>query len=300
MTKRPPFSRSRQRGMALIVALLVVAIVAALSLLALSRQQQWTRQLEHRANFTTAAQIAFAAMDMTRLTLRDDARRNRFDHLKEAWTIPIPPIAAEQGQVGGRLRELQGRYNLTTLVSGLGSTAVEESNATVVRVARAYSLPASSLALVIRAYQAQRKRESGATPGLGELLREAGVTASQQEQFRAAFAVLPEATPVNVNFADAAALQAAIDGLTASEAEAVVAQRTSAPFETWAAFTATLPERLRGVGQDQAVSIASRYFMVEVDAWFYDVFLGYEGLLRRDGTNMPTVLWLRRRNLADS
>ena len=47
-----------EQGIALVVSLLVVAIVASLALLFTARQQLWLRQIENRNNFSMAQGVA--------------------------------------------------------------------------------------------------------------------------------------------------------------------------------------------------------------------------------------------------
>lgn len=289
----------QQQGIALIVALLVVAIVATMALLFTERQQLWMRQLENRNGLTIATTIAYAAIDMSRLTLRDDARNNKVDHLLEPWTIPIPPIAVEEGHISGRLNEMQGRFNLTNLLPS-SDTAVRENDAALLRASRALGVPSSDLAKLLRAFQELRKTEPNGMPELPELLRRASLPAASAQALTPHLVILPEATPINANFADAETLQAAIEDLSAAEAGALIARRTGNPYMKMEDFKAALPVRLRSSLDEQAVALQSRYFMVVVDAWFNDVHLGYEAMLRRDEVGLPQVLWTRRSSLTDS
>ncbi|MBS1209793.1 MAG: hypothetical protein H6R19_2191 [Proteobacteria bacterium] len=288
-----------QRGIALIVALLVVAIVATMALLFTERQQLWMRQLENRNSLTIATTIAYSAIDMARLTLRDDARNNKVDHLLEAWTIPIPPIAVEAGHIAGRLSEQQGHFNLTNLLPASNATVNEDTPA-LTRASRAFGIPAKDIANVLRAFQDVRKLEPNSAPELSELLRRASISPANGQILTEHATVLPEGTPINANFADAESLQAAIADLSSGEASALIARRTGNPFMSLSEFRSALPARLRNTLNEDAVSVQSSYFMVIVDAWYEQVHLGYEAMLRRDGANLPKVLWTRRSTLADS
>ncbi len=289
----------RQRGVALIISLLVVAIVTALALLFTARQQLWMRQIENRNNFTMAIDVAIAAIDMTRLTLRDDARRNRYDHLLEPWTIPIPPIAVEQGKVSGRITELQGRYNLTNLLPPANATLRSDDEG-IIRVARAFNLSSSDLLKLMTAYQSLRKREPFSTPELSELVRLAGVQNETGISLERYLVVLPAKTPVNVNFASAEVLQAAVPGLSAGDAAKAVAERNGNPFKTSEDFTKLLPPAVKGAASKEAIDVQTRFFLVDIDAWFNEMHTGYQALLQRDGSNMPRVVWARRSKLSAS
>lgn len=290
----------RQNGIALIVALLVVAMVAGMTLLFTERQQMWMRQLEVRNNFTLATTSAFSAINMARLTLRDDARNNQVDHQREAWTIPVPPMSVENGQIAGHLQELNGHYNLYNLLPTDGTLTISDDSTAVKRVASAMGITNGDLVKVLRAALAVRKAEPKSTPELDEAVQRTDLSAQSRDNLLKHAILLPEATPINVNFADAEAMQAAISGLSASDASNLIARRAGSPFLTLASFTSALPESIRNSLDSSAISIQSTYFLVQVDAWFDDIHMGYESMLLRSGTDLPTILWTRRANLADS
>jgi general secretion pathway protein K len=292
-------SRIRQRGIALIVSLLVVAIVAGLALMFTARQQLWMRQIENRNNFSMAQGVAIAAIDMSRLTLRDDGRNNKVDHLLEPWTIPIPPIAVEEGRISGRITELQGKLNLTNLLPPAG-TPVKEDTPALQRASRAFGLSNSDLVKLLQAFQTLRKREPSGTPELPELLRLAALQTQSSELARRHLQVLPEKTPINANFASAEVLQASIQGLSSGDAAALVARRTGKPFMNMDELTQALPAPLRDKLDNQSVDIQSRYFMVDIDAWFNEMHMGFQAQLRRQSKDMPVILWVRRSTLEPS
>lgn len=290
----------RQNGIALIVALLVVAIVAGMALLFTERQQMWMRQLEVRNNFTLATTSAFSAINMARLTLRDDARNNQVDHQREAWTIPIPPMSVENGQISGHLKEVNGHFNLYNLLPTDGTLTVSDDSTPIKRAASAMGITNGDLVKVLRAILTVRRAEPKSTPELEEALQRTDLSAESRAALLKHAILLPEATPINVNFADAEAMQAAIAGLSATDASNLIAKRAGAPFLTLASFTSALPESVRSSLDSSAVSIQSTYFLVQIDAWFNDIHMGYESMLLRSGTDLPSILWTRRATLAES
>ncbi|MFT3960295.1 MAG: type II secretion system protein GspK [Propionivibrio sp.] len=208
-------ARRRQRGMALITAILIAALVASLAFALSARERLWLTQLGNRDDLAAAQSTALSAIDLARLTLRDDMRNNQVDHLLEAWTVPVPPINVEAGRVGGRLVELQGRLNLYTLqrdgkVSAEGVLALQ-------RLLSTQNLPsdwagqlAAALAAQVTLWQEAKKADAAAArltskllpaAGLAELAALAGLSGGDAERL-AAFepftVLLPEATSVNV------------------------------------------------------------------------------------------------------
>ncbi len=79
----------KQRGAALLIALLTVTLVASLSAAAL--WQQWRSvQIEtaERAR-VQALWVLNGALDWARLILREDVREGSVDHLGEPWAVPL-------------------------------------------------------------------------------------------------------------------------------------------------------------------------------------------------------------------
>ena len=105
----------KECGIALISAILIAALVASLAFALSARERLWLNQVENRRDLSAAQAVAFASIDLARFALRDDMRNSQLDHLLETWTVPIPPIAVEEGKASGRLIEMQGRFNLFAL-----------------------------------------------------------------------------------------------------------------------------------------------------------------------------------------
>ena len=133
-------SRSRQRGAALLTAMIIVALVATLA--GSMVWQQWRAiQVEaaERAR-TQSAWILSGALDWARLILREDARDDAAhppakDHLGEPWAVPLAEarlstfLAADKDNntedapeafLSGVITDAMARYNLTNLLSATG------------------------------------------------------------------------------------------------------------------------------------------------------------------------------------
>lgn len=132
--------RVRERGAALLAAMLTVTLVATFA--ATAMWQQW-RAIEvetaERARIQSAW-ILSGALDWSRLILIEDARAGGADHLSEPWAVPLEEarlssfLAADknntadyadtmpQAFLSGRISDLQARMNVLNLVE-LGSQA---------------------------------------------------------------------------------------------------------------------------------------------------------------------------------
>jgi general secretion pathway protein K len=110
----------RQRGVALITAVLIVALATILATRigfegALGQRRSTTAMLLDQAYLVGLGAEAWAAS-----YLRKDLQDSKQDHLGERWATPIPPIPIEGGAIEGRVEDLQGRFNLNNLVTAEG------------------------------------------------------------------------------------------------------------------------------------------------------------------------------------
>lgn len=129
-THRP--DSPRQRGAAIITALLVVSLAAMLVAGILWRQQVQVRRIENQRLLAQAQWVARGALDWTRLILRAEADTSPMvTHLSGVWAVPLAKTSlsdflgkigeaqADEGAqtyVSGAIEDAQGRFNLHNLV----------------------------------------------------------------------------------------------------------------------------------------------------------------------------------------
>jgi len=290
-----------QSGMALISAVLVAALVASVAIVLVARAHQWLNQLQNRQNFVVAQAIAYSAIDLARFTIRDDMRNNSVDHRKEAWNLPIPEIKIEEGVASGQLEELQGRFNLGAIVSAgqLDQSAVDGFARLCSAIGVSSGLAQTLASAVKKDLDAKREAGgSGVFPYvlLSDLSRLEGFDADTLQKLEPYVAILPEKMPVNVNFATAEVLQASMEGMTSSDAAAVISRRGNKHFANFNEFVAALPENLRSKANSSNYTVQSLYFVMLAKTAYDRVHVRYQALLKRvDGQTMPTIVWARRR-----
>lgn len=308
-----PSSLSRQRGIAIITAVAVAALVAALAGAMAFRHSLWLRQVENQHDLIQARGVARAAVDLSRLTLRSDARQNSYDHANESWAIPIPNLPVEQGNAGGAISDAQGRFNLNNL---LRDGAVSEPDLAAFKTLLADKGLSADLANAVldwldadsetrypggaedREYLAETPARRAANRllfDLDELRQVRGFNAEMVERLRPLMIALPKVSKINVNFASAEVLAAVLPELDMSSARAVVRQRAADPFQSIDAFRDALPEKARSEALPNYADVRSDYFLSDVDARFGRVTMAYRALLERNGDQVPRVVWLRRR-----
>ena len=289
----------KECGIALVSAILIAALVASLAFALSARERLWLNQEENRRDLSAAQAVAFAAIDLARLTLRDDMRNSQLDHLLETWTVPIPPIAVEEGKASGRLIEMQGRFNLFALQrAGKPDLAGVDM---LQNLLAARNLPSDWALKMARAMATQatllpapNERKLLPVANLSELAQLAEIDPARLVALDPLLTILPENTAVNVNFAAPEILAATTPGLTLGEAEQVVSRRAAAHFRSVQDYVNALPERLRGIASTTRYCVESQYFIAEVDSWFGRAHLRYNALIYRQRNRMPELLWVQR------
>jgi general secretion pathway protein K len=106
----------RQRGVALITAVLIVALATILAVRVGTRGALDQRRAGTLLALEQAYQVGLGAEAWAGEILREDRERSREDNLSEVWATPLPPLPIDGGSVAGGLEDMQGRFNLNNLV----------------------------------------------------------------------------------------------------------------------------------------------------------------------------------------
>lgn len=117
---RASMPSKRQRGVALVMAVLIVALATILA-----AEVGFKGYLDQRRTINTFSldqsfEIALGGEAWASDALRRDKMQNsKQDDFTEEWATPIPPIPLEDvgGEFEGTLEDLQGRFNLNSLVT---------------------------------------------------------------------------------------------------------------------------------------------------------------------------------------
>ena len=122
---------SRQRGVALITAVLVVALPTILAINVTFRSMVDQRRSANLFAFDQGYEVALGAEAWAADFLKQDLQDSQQDTLAEAWAQRMPPLPIDEGvgTVEGRLEDLQGRFNLNNLIFTDGTpnpTAVKQ------------------------------------------------------------------------------------------------------------------------------------------------------------------------------
>lgn len=299
--------RRRQRGAAVIVAMLILALAAiAASQFSLRIHVQW-RKLENAADLDQARWVLRAAEQWAAAVILDDSLQNSADHLGEAWARGMPPVEAEGFRVDGRIRDQDGRFNVNNLVRAGRADATQ---LTIFRRLLANLRLPTELADAVADWldaDSEPLGPAGAENGyyhqlpepvgcanrpivnLNELLPVRGMNARLLSQLHPYVTVLPTYSRVNVNTAAPELLAALSGNLGLDDAYALADQRDRAHFRNLGDLRNALGDGARL--DERQISFASEYFLVTAQVRRARVGVGSQALYRRNGRNFPNLIW---------
>lgn len=113
-------SKARQRGVALVTALLVSALIAIVAYnlsFQAGIEMRRTMVLLYRDQ---AVQVALGAETWVAQILAQDFANSETDHLGELWASELPGLPIDGGTVTGEIVDLQGRFNVNNLIDADG------------------------------------------------------------------------------------------------------------------------------------------------------------------------------------
>lgn len=312
--KREPMSypgrrafAQRQRGAAVLVAMLVVAIAALAASSFMFRSQVEWRRFENLSRMDQAQWVLRAAQQWGSTVLLDDARNSSVDHRGEAWATRLPPVEAENYRIWGLMEDQEGRFNLNNLVAN--GEIDKQQLAIFVRLLSALRLPESLAGAVAdwidaddlpfnsnsvdSPYYASLQTPYRATNqpliNINELLRVKDMDRNTLAMLRPFVTVLPTRTPINVNTASPEILVALVPGLSSEEAYSMVAKRERTYYRNITDFQQALPSGTTAPAS--GVSVSSQYFLVQARASNERLSIGNQALYRRVGAALPNLIW---------
>ena len=113
----------RQRGAALVVAMLIAAIAAAVATTLSVDGARRLSVVEGRRDHARATSLATAGVQWARQTIEEDGTRGPVDHHGEPWAIALPATPVDGGTVQGRIEDAQARLNVNA-VAGIDDREV--------------------------------------------------------------------------------------------------------------------------------------------------------------------------------
>ncbi|WP_339436516.1 MULTISPECIES: type II secretion system minor pseudopilin GspK [unclassified Pseudomonas] len=285
--KRYSPAPAKQRGMAIISALLIAAVVAVLAGAMLTRQTVFTRRLEAEQLRIQGQWLLQGGLERSRQMLWDARQKDVLTRLDQPWA------RAQSGVFEGRIVDEQGKFNLRNLVNR-GQVDTEQLQS-FERLCRLIGVdPAVSRRI------SQRVIASYVPPAQYPMLRSLddlsaieGLDPNVLQRMQAYISVLPGPTWVNGNTASAEVLSAVVPRLSLSQAHGLVAERDSGH---WFINRGDFVNRLRlpQIEVDSVqVGITSEWFRLQGQARREQRRVTIDALLHRPEDREPRVIWSR-------
>ena len=304
--------RRHERGAALLIAMLTVALVATLASAALWRQWRNVEVETSERSRMQASWILGGALDWARLILREDARAGGPDHLGEPWSVPLQESRlsafvaidkdhtddTDQVFLSGQITDAQARMNVRNLVADgkisepdqqafsrlFEQLGLEPSEVDVV---------AANLVLALKpVFDAGNDAPVPLLPRRLDQLRWLGLSEHSLLALSPHISMLPVRTALNLNTAGPDAIAASMPGLDLTDAKRLVAARERAAFRTLADVAKALPADTAAPAATQ-FSVATRYFEVHGRLRIDQLVVDERSLVFRNGMEVIT-LWRER------
>jgi len=336
--------KAGQRGVAVIMALLLTTLAITIVASLFWQQQVQVRLIENQRLQLQKQWILRGALDWASLILREDAKHSSVDSLDEPWAAPLAETRLDQyvengkadsdiadTTLSGSISDAQARFNLNNLVSNgkIDPLAINSfaKLLTLLNLNPEYALAAAKLMATATPFSnsfptptypvntlssAMRSTNSLvpvvsptlvptqknavitepqmlAFTQIQDLLSVTGITIKEITALKPYVTCLPNRTPVNFNTASAYVIAAVTPGLSLSEAQMLIASRTTASFRD----LSDISNRLRGHPLNAAeLSVTTNYFLIDGKVHMNRAQLDMQALLERNGTT-SRIIWLR-------
>lgn len=310
---------SRQRGIAVLTAMVVVAIATILAVEIIWRTNLDLQRTESLLTWNQAQQYALGAENLAIYVLRDIGKNESVETVTkddlEKWRVTFE---IDDGVISGAPEDLQGRFNLNNLVTAHGPARGRKDPVMYQqfqRLLEVLNLPTGIADAVVDWIDPDQIPElngaeddyyTGLDPpyraanswltSVSEIRAIKGIDAEVYEKLAPHVAALPigdQPTKINVNTATDAVLQslgasldcAQVRGLTGGDSETGTPGRDGAGFADISAFQGKIDPAMAPY-----LGVTSNFFGVNVAVSIGTTRMTMYSLLQRNGSNVSTRL----------
>jgi general secretion pathway protein K len=317
-------SVKRQRGIAIVTVLLVVALAATLAASVAWRELVAVRDVENQRLSIETMWVERAAVEWARATLREQAATSNVAFAGQAWSSPVKDVQLRdllpadvatvnselsRAYISGEVEDAQAKFNLADLVSRPGPSEPWQINGDGVLSYRRLlgnlslnpALAQLTASYILRSLSDGRGSNDWPMQlvSVQDLVRVAGYDAATVKALSPFVTILPDFTAVNANTAAEPTLVAAIPTLSASQAHMLVDRRTSAYFVSTGDIALVLSPTLAGaeLPAGAIVGVNSSYFIVHCRIHSARINARIDTLIARYGIgnfSWTSVIWVHR------
>jgi len=298
--------QARQKGIALLTVLLVVVLATIAAVGMTSRQQIDIRRTENILRNDQIYLYLLGAEDWAKQILAQDSKDNSTDTLDDNWATILPPMPIEGGTVSGTIEDMQGRFNVNSLL--IDGKVDEENLKRFKRLLQILELsPEIAEAVVDWLDDNEQVRQQGAednsylnseTPyrtangemaSTSELLYVRGMDFDRYQLLKPYLCALPGNTAININTSPAAVIASLAEGLALESAEKLVEERGT---QGYASVDEFIKHGLFAKNKPKKVglSVASQHFLLSAQVIMGQSQSQLQSLVKRLNNNNMVVL----------
>jgi len=245
----------RQRGVALITAILIMALITTLTF-----GLEWDNSLDLRRTYVSmyreeGIQAAIGAESWVRIILQQDADDSETDHLGEIWAseLPVLPLGGPgdslQGEIYGQIEDLQGRFNINNLVDQQGEVdqaSLEQFQRLLIALGidvrfagiaadwidanRDAGFPDGAEDSIYTGILPPYRTANQILSSTSELAALEGIDKATMDALLPHIAALPGRTAINVNTATGPVLQSLDENMSVADVEGLLSEREQSGF----------------------------------------------------------------------
>jgi general secretion pathway protein K len=301
--------RVSERGVAIVLAMGVVAMAAMAATAIMITQSTWSRTTELTADHVQAQAVIQAGADWARALLGYDRRANNIDHLGEPWAMRLPAMPVENGELTGYIEDQHGRFNLNNIVKdgkvNLAQLAIFQRLLALLGLPPALAdtltdwidpdsdtRPQGAEDAYYLALQPPYLAANRPLIDTDELALVRGFDDGVRARLLPFVTALPVFTAVNPNTASPEVLAALIEGLGLDGARNLVARRERAYFRSFDDFFKQLPPGYTLPAEN--ISVSSDYFIAILRVTMGGAQARGTALLSRaNGAPWPAIVWTK-------
>lgn len=306
--KNHPPSLQRQRGVVIVVALFIVALVAAMSYLMMARLERDTRRTTLILRHTQAELYAQGSVLWARDVLRQNWENQQAERLIDKMPLTSPAENVNGYHIQSTITDLQGNFNINNLAQTnaqpsfkrlilvLNPNLSDGQAVTLTKAVADWVTPGLKQTTFDQYYLSRPepyRAPHHAMASVTELRLVKGITPAIYTALLPHISALPAVTPINVQTASIPALLTIDPKMTIDAAKALVALRQQKAFTTAQTFLESDVGKNNHIKSDQ-ITVVSHYFLVETTVSIEQQQLVTYTILQRvaqDNKAKVNVIW---------
>ena len=291
------YKRSSQSGVALLMAMLVVALASVTAVTLMHQQSLSVRRTEHIRSADISMLYGYGLEDYARLFLQKDAKNSKIDSLDEDWAQGIPVLPISGGFLSGEMSDAQGLINLNgvltqetedrlrTLCNNLNvSTEFIDALKDWIDADLDTVSPDGAEDDYYTALETPYRSANRPMTDISELRLVKGVDDKIYDALKPFVTVLPGATALNINTMPEQVYLTLDKNL---DAKKFINEREKDPFSSLDDYKKRMNHSLPAKG----ISVKSDYFLAQGQVTLGDKTLTITTMIHRDNKGATSILW---------